>query len=688
MATEKKRAPALIVMDDSPDLAQRVLSVMRNRGVVVHTHHADNMESLARLLDTVEASAVILQLQQERIERPAQVRKQLTKYPTVPFILLLDSVNCEGLCDALGAVPDAVVDEEEDDQLVTVVQRLVTARDEIQQLETSKARLDELEERYNLLLESSREAIAYIHEGLHIYANSAYLELFGYEAFDDIEGVSLIELLKSEDGSSDVRTLLKRLGQGELPETAGVYIARTANDDTFPCTIEFSYSRYNSEACTQLLVRQRVDEVDPALAIELEKLKTTDLITGMYNRQAFMQKLVDMVENADDTSEYALLFVELDRYEKMLDNLGVTAAEKVIAEAAKLLQSCMQESVDLSCRYGDHTFAFFVKRDDRDGIALTTKCCLEKISEKPLELEEDSVPATCSVGYTYLAGLNRSADLLLSQAISAWQEAVKEGGSRDMLYRPRQSSDEGDDKIRVWAERLRHALDNNQLLLATTPITNMEDEGEQLLEVIVKLKSDDNDELVDSSEFMPAAHSIGLTGEVDRFVLQRLANMQHKNPKARYFMHLSGVSLAAADFAAWMDNLIVEASGIKPSQLIMLMNPREIASNLRPAQQFMDHLGPRGVGFGLEQFGETDDGERVLQHLPVDYIRVHPKFCNKLNDKNALSRLKDVVSNAQSKQVQVIAPDVADATSLSTLWQVGITLVQGNFLGSEQMLPS
>lgn len=688
MATNKKRAPALIVMDDSPDLAQRVLSVCRNRGLVVHTHHADKMESLARLLDTAEPSAVVMQVQEGRPERPSQVRKQLAKHPQVPLILMLDTAAGDSLCDALGAVPDAVVDEEEDDQLVAVVKRLVETHEEMSELRKNKARLAELEDRYNLLLESSREAIAYIHEGLHIYANSAYLELFGYPGFDDIEGVSLIELLQAEGDGQDVRMLLKTLSQGELPETAEGYIARSADGDTFPCTVEFSHSRYNNEHCTQLLVRQRVVEVDPALALELEKLKTTDLITGMYNRQAFMGKLTESVEAAADGREYALLFVELDRYEKMLDNLGVTAAERVIAEAAKLLQSCLNEEGDLSCRYGDHTFAFFVQRPDREQIEAVTKCCQEKISAKPLELEDDSVPATCSVGYTFLAGLNRSADLLLSQAISAWQEAASQGGNACSRYRPRQSGAEGDDKTRVWAERLRHALDNNQLLLATTPITNMEDEGEQLLEVHVKLKSEDSDELVSSDQFMPAAHSIGLTGEVDRFVLSRLTNMHHKNPKARYFMHLSGVSLAAADFAAWMDNLLAEATGIKPSQLIMLMNPREIASNLRPAQQFMDQLGPRGIGFGLEQYGETDDGERVLQHLPVDYIRVHPKFCTRLSNAGDLDRLKKLVAQAHAKQVQVIAPDVADAASLSTLWQVGITLVQGNFLGSEQMLPS
>lgn len=687
MVQEKRRAPALLVMDDSPDLAQRVLSVLRNRGIVVHTHHADKMETLARLLGSESPAAVVLQHKPGHAERAAQVRKQLEKYPDVPLVMLIDSFNTEGLCDALTAVPEAILDEEEDDQLVTSLQRIIETKDEIERLRLGQGRMDELEERYNLLLESSREAIAYIHEGLHIYANSAYLELFGYPAFADIEGVSLLELLRPEGEGSDLRQILKNLNHGELPDTALEFSASSADGDAFPCTVEFSHSRYSGETCTQLQVRRRAEAVDPAIAIELEKLKTTDIQTGMHNRQAFMGHLSPRIE-ACGQQQAALLFVELDRYEKAMERLGTMAAERLIAEAATVLQSCLEPEQDLCCRYGDHTFAFFVERADREQIEAVAKCFVDKLAVKPLELDEATVSATCSVGFSLVGSHNRSPDLLLSQAISAWQEAVSNGGNSFTRYRPKLGSEKGDDQLQVWAERLRHALDNDQLVLALSAITNMEDESEQFFEVLIKMRQEDSDELIDAAQFMPAAGSIGLGGEVDRFVLKRLLTAPQKNNDARYLLNITSATITATDFSSWLENFAAAGSRLKLAQMILLMNPQEIATNLRPAQQFMDQLGPKGVAFGLNDYGKSEDSERVLQHLPVEFVRVHPTFTNKLNDNNALTRLRNLVDQAKGNQAKVIAPDVTDATSLSTLWQTGITLVQGNFLGQEQLLPS
>ncbi|GAB4195704.1 MAG: EAL domain-containing protein [Wenzhouxiangellaceae bacterium] len=688
MASEKRRAPALLVMDQSPDLAQHILSALRNRGVVVHTHHAESMEKLLKLLNTENAAAVLLRLNGQHPERVAQVRKLLDRFPGTPMVLLIDPIEPEGLADALPAVPEVIIDDEEADQLVVAVQRIIEQRHELADLRQGNHRLVELEERYNLLLESSREAIAYIHEGLHIYANSAYLELFGYPGFDEIEGVSLLELLQPESEDQDLRGMLKKISQGELPEDIEVFNARAANGNTFPCDVEFSESRYNNEVCTQLLVRKRALEVDPQLAIELERLKTTDLLTGMFNRQVFMQRLNETLEKQEEQKEgeQALLFIEIDRYEQVLERLGVSAVERLIAKAAKVFQSCIGEESDLSCRYGDHTFAFFISRDSREAVAETAKCCIDKLALKPLELDDASVSATCSVGYTFLASLNRNADMMVSQSISAWQEAVSQGGNTSALYKPRRGGGGSEDQVQVWAERLRHALDNEELLLTTVGITNMEDESLQMQQVMVRLKAEDSEELVNSDVFMPAAHSIGLAGEVDRFVLRRLAAMKQVSDKQRFFINISGVSLASSDFGSWLDNLMAESQGVRLKQLVMLLNPQEIATNLRPAQTFMDSLGPRGVTFGLDPFGESEDGERVVQHLPLDYVRLHPKLTAKLGDNAAQQRLGKVVAQAKQCNAQVIAPDVADATGLSSLWQHGITLVQGGFLGQEQLL--
>ena len=66
------------------------------------------------------------------------------------------------------------------------------ARRSLRRLE---AQVRETERRCDALIESSRDPIAYVHEGMHIRANRAYLEMFGFDSFDDIEGMSLLDLV-------------------------------------------------------------------------------------------------------------------------------------------------------------------------------------------------------------------------------------------------------------------------------------------------------------------------------------------------------------------------------------------------------------------------------------------------------------------------------------------------------------
>ena len=58
------------------------------------------------------------------------------------------------------------------------------------------------EKRCQLLLDSSVDAIAYVHDGMHIYANRAYLELFGYDDVEDLEGMPMIDLIGGADQSA------------------------------------------------------------------------------------------------------------------------------------------------------------------------------------------------------------------------------------------------------------------------------------------------------------------------------------------------------------------------------------------------------------------------------------------------------------------------------------------------------
>ena len=76
-----------------------------------------------------------------------------------------------------------------------------------------ESQLRETERRCDSLLDSSRDPIAYVHEGMHVRANKAYLEMFGFEEFEEIEGMSILDMIAPDD-ADDFKALLKQAVQG------------------------------------------------------------------------------------------------------------------------------------------------------------------------------------------------------------------------------------------------------------------------------------------------------------------------------------------------------------------------------------------------------------------------------------------------------------------------------------------
>ena len=119
-----------------------------------------------------------------------------------------------------------------------------------------EAQVRETERRCDTLIDSSRDPIAYVHEGMHIRANSAYLEMFGFDTFEDIEGMSLLDLVAPAHVAS-FKQLLKQLSKGEAPPPRYELEARDLDGNSFPAVMEFTTASYEGEACIQIVFRRR-----------------------------------------------------------------------------------------------------------------------------------------------------------------------------------------------------------------------------------------------------------------------------------------------------------------------------------------------------------------------------------------------------------------------------------------------
>src|SRR3546814_10053548 len=176
---------------------------------------------------------------------------------------------------------------------------------------------------------------------MHVRANNAYLELFGDESFEDLEGMSLRDLVAPQH-VEDFKQLLKDLGRGEPPPARYDLEARDFEGNGFPASMEFASALYEGEACQQVIFRRQEQEVDPGLAQELEELRQRDQVTGLLNRPTFLHMLEDAVADAARSNvQHGLLLLEPDHYQRLLHEIGLDAADTMLAAMAERLQAAI-----------------------------------------------------------------------------------------------------------------------------------------------------------------------------------------------------------------------------------------------------------------------------------------------------------------------------------------------------------
>lgn len=680
--TEETDLLNILAVDDDPGTVREIEALLEDPRL--RFHFADTTNAFSRILEAEPVTLAIIHIHPGSEPLLEPVSRQLrSSEPPIPLIAMVSPEPESALAAAHSGVNGCVRIDDPRGIARVIGERVALIRNDRRQRESLR-RSGDIHERYNLLLESSREAIAYLHEGLHIYANPSYLELFGYSSFDELEGFSILDLLSPGAEGSDLKQLLKSLARGDLPDDALELQAHRADGTDFRASVEFSPAHYDGEACTQIMIREVVEAGDSAeLHEEIEKLRSHDILTGLLNRQAFIGHLQDELEQPPEDRHMAVLQVSLDDHAKLQEKIGAAATDLLIRQTADIFCETISDDM-MPARLSDHVLAARLWFEDRSEAESLATRIIESFSGRILEIGEKSPTITASVGLAVGGSQMFSADELLAQSESALREAQRTGGNSYVRYRP--GSDANDTgNVEQWVERLRHALNNEEFRLVQLPITSMEDDEFLITEFETRLRVDGSDEIIMPSTFRPAAAASGLATNLDRDLLRNLVQWLGNHPKEAGLMlvPLSAQTLTSSELIAEIQQLVDDGT-IDNRKLILGFQEPEVRENLRELQRVVSRLGARGVRFALLDVTPDAKVDLLLKNVDIDFIKLGGDISAALgNDEVARRALESIAAAASEHDIQVIAPQVENTAELATLWQFGITLVQDDFVREE-----
>lgn len=666
----------LLVVDKSPNEAERIASCLRNAGIGVHINRADDETEFVETLKNTDIDMIMYSEDASELDfsRAMQLYEQIEL--ELPVIVLSKNESLPNFSAYIEDGAKDVLYSGNSPHLQFAVARELEVHHLKQDFKSLRNKLKESEDRCSALIESSRDAIAYVHEGMHMYANQVYLEMFGYVDNEDIEGMPILDMI-SPPQLKEFKKFLRNLGKEENRYSKLESGCVGADGNTFDAILEFSPATYDGEPCTQILIRDQSHSKE--LQQRLLELSNLDSETGLHNRQFLTQ----LLEDPDGNAEYkSVLYITVTNFQELRTSAGMAATDAVIKDYADLITDVTDDR-DLNVRYSDHVFIILSRRADTiEAEALAGAFCTAAETHLFESVVQYEAPVS-RVGIAYRDPSKLQQDLI-HLGFQASEIAEKNetcfATFDPTLAAPSAASDDGKSDI---VKLVEYALEHDHFRLVFQPIVSLQGDSRENYAVLLRLL-DNNNEEIKPADFFPQAELAGLMGKIDRWVInnavKELAEQRSQGRKINFFLSLSAASVENEDLPLWVCDVLRDAK-IKGAWLVFQLADNVVRQNLQMAKKLIEGLNKIKVQFAIDQFGLTPKSESLLKNLPFDYMKLHPSFMQNLasNQENQ-DKMNSLNEIAHSYNIKTVATGVEDANSLAILWTVGVNYIQGYFL--------
>ncbi|TVP89684.1 MAG: EAL domain-containing protein [Pseudomonadaceae bacterium] len=674
MGTEQQ-AIRLLILDDSQNNAEHLVSLLRNAGHATRAHRVTSVEDLQESLQ--QSWDLCLTLPQTSFMHASDACNLIRKTRDIPVILLLDQADIEATIQAMRQGMQDAVPLSAEKLLTLVVQRELASLQARRQARIAEQTLKEVEKRCQLLLDSSVDAIAYVHDGMHIYANRAYVRLFGYDDPDDLAAEPMVGLIAAKDQSAFKGFLRHYHEQAEQNELR--CSAKDIDGKEFPVMLALSPANYDGEPCTQVVIR-----VETASADFEEKLKamaSQDLVTGLFNRNHFQEEVERISEQiVREGNPSTLVYLTIDAFNGLQTDIGIGGADLVLADLAQILRESFAEGT-LMARFGDDALSVLVQNQEPEVLEDTLQSLRRKVEGNLFEAAGRTVQITLSMGVASLNENDHDPSLIINRALRLAEQVSRDGGNNIKIFNPLEELAHEANRGNLIA-LVQHALETDGFQLQYQPIVSLRGEAGELYEAYLRLINSQGEE-VPAADFMPTAEEAGLAIAIDRWVISQsikeLCEKRNANGQTRLLVNLSAASLQDMELPQW---LAEQLKGNRlPSDAIMFQfNDADANTHMKQAKALTEALKSLHCQVSLSHFGCALNPFGALKYLQLDLIKIDSSFSQDLSSPEAVDKLKNIISTLHNQGKLTIVPCVDSATMIPSLWQAGVNYIQGNYL--------
>jgi diguanylate cyclase (GGDEF)-like protein len=417
---------------------------------------------------------------------------------------------------------------------------------------------------------------------------------------------------------------------------------------------------------------------------ELRFLADHDSLTGLLNRRRFRAELDQYVSfSARYGGQGAVMVIDIDGLKDVNDRLGHQAGDRLIRRVAEVLRERVR-ATDLVARLSGDEFAVLMPQSDTAGALQLGEDLRAQVAEGFAQSAE-TAPASISVGITMFGGQGGAgSEAVLLAADQAMYQAKEEGRNRIMLFHAPGEAAAPSQRAQTTSARIRDALTQNRLRLATQPIRSLADGGIERYELFLRMTGESG-ELLPAASFIEVAERSGMVQELDRWVVARalelMAEREHAGTPVSLHMNLSGASMTDLSVLEFIERRLDEGDA-DPSRCTFEITQTARVEDYDTAGAFADRLTEFGCEVAIDDYGAGFSPFAYLKKVPFDVIKIDGTFVRDMSQNDADQLVvKAIVEIARGLGKRTIAEFVEDEDTRTMLRDYGVDMAQGYHLG-------
>ena len=695
-----RNALPILIVTASQNEAERLNGVLRKAGYPVRPLWVANMDDAGKSIQEQRPDLILCSMSVVGASFQDVVNLRDMALPNVPIIALSDETVPAVVAEIINTGARDLVSIEQAEHLQAVVSRELEVLQLARDLEQKGLILKEYEQRIDLVMKDSRDAIAYVDDGIVLSVNPTFLELFGYASSGEIEALPVLELFTS-DSQSAIKDALKISSKGKTVKPLKVK-GKHSQGNTFDTTIEIARTEIDGQPALEIAIRDdsdtkqaevhiqnqaqvQIDLLSQKLAASVQQLTTVrnlDLLTGFINRIHFIEVLRQELAQEKKQVVRALLYIKPDKFSIVTEKVGIIASDGIIKGIADLIRTNVAKE-DIMARFGGTVFTIIMTRHKMNEITSWTEKFQSMVAARIFESTGKSTSLSCSIGYVQLDERHHDAEQALAHVQEAYQNASAEGG-QVVGWAPATVDAHGKVTDAEWKRQLTAALKANRFILVYQSIASLTGDSMEAMDILLRLR-DEQDTEIPIKDFFPAAERTGMMVAIDRWVVERSLRMleerSQQNRATRLFVRLSDQSLTDKSLLPWLEKLL---GGVffSSGHMVFQIAEKSAERYITDTRALAEGVHRLQCGFALEHFGLGHNPLHTLGLIRhVDYIKIDGSLTAALTtEEDKRETVQKFMWRAKELKVHTVAEKVEKPETMAVLYQLGIEYIQGNYI--------